>query len=64
MHISYFSCVFFANSLELDNLKSYRDLTDSFELEDGEYEIIVALNTKEILDKHLIVDDILEIIEE
>ena len=40
--------------VELDNLKSYRDLLDSFELEDGEYEILVALNTKDILDKHVI----------
>ena len=36
-------------SIEVDNLKSYAAETDTFELEDGEYEIYIALNTKDIL---------------
>lgn len=36
--------------LMVDNLMSYRDLSDSFELEDGKYEIYVALDTLKILD--------------
>ena len=40
--------------LDLDDLKSYRDAIDSFELEEGNYEIYVALNTKDILDTHVI----------
>ena len=37
--------------IEIDDIKSYRDLTDSFELEDGEYEIYVALNTAHIINE-------------
>ena len=40
--------------LDLDDLKSYRDAIDSFDLEEGNYEIYVALNTKDILDTHVI----------
>jgi hypothetical protein len=36
--------------VDIDDIKSYRDLTDSFELEDGEYEVYVALNTNSIID--------------
>lgn len=35
--------------VDIDDLKSYRESTDSFELEDGEYELYVALNTNFIL---------------
>ena len=35
--------------IDIDDLKSYRDATDSFELEDGEYEIYTALNTDYII---------------
>ena len=35
--------------VEVANLASYRYATDKMELEDGEYEIYVALNSKEIL---------------
>lgn len=35
--------------VDIDDVKSYRNSTDSFELEDGEYEVYVALNTDRIL---------------
>jgi len=35
--------------VDIDDVKSYRDSTDSFELEDGEYEVYVALNTNQII---------------
>ncbi len=35
--------------VDTDDVKSYRDLTDTFELEDGEYEVYVALNTHQII---------------
>lgn len=35
--------------VDIDDIKSYRDATDSFELEGGEYEIYVALNTNLII---------------
>lgn len=34
---------------DIDDVKSYRNATDSFELEDGEYEVYVALNTAQII---------------
>ena len=34
----------------IEDLKSYRDLTDSFELEDGSYQIYLAKNTQDIID--------------
>ena len=37
--------------VDIDDIKSYRDSTDSFELEDGVYEVYVALNTSLILDE-------------
>ena len=37
------------------DLSSYRELTDSFELEDGKYEIYIAKNTYEIIDKSEVV---------
>ncbi len=36
--------------IDLDDVKSYRDATDSFELEGGEYEVYVALNTELVID--------------
>lgn len=40
--------------VDIDDMKSYRDSTDSFELEDGEYEIYVALNTNLIINEEKI----------
>lgn len=40
--------------VDIDDLSSYRDLTDSFELEDGKYEIFVGLSTENIIDKAFI----------
>ena len=37
--------------VDIDDIKSYRDATDSFELEDGEYEVYVALNTNLIINE-------------
>ncbi len=37
--------------VDIDDIKSYRDLTDSFELEGGEYQVYVALNTNQIIDE-------------
>ena len=37
--------------VDIDDIKSYRDSTDSFELEGGEYEIYVALNTALIINE-------------
>ena len=37
--------------VDLDDIKSYRDSTDSFELEGGEYEIYVAKNTSFIINE-------------
>lgn len=37
-------------AVDIDDIKSYRELTDSFELEHGEYEIYVALNTETVID--------------
>ena len=37
--------------VDIDDIKSYRDSTDSFELEDGEYEVYVALSTERIIDE-------------
>lgn len=37
--------------VDIDDIKSYRDATDSFELEGGEYEIYIALNTNLIIDE-------------
>ena len=37
--------------VDIDDIKSYRDATDCFELEGGEYEIYVALNTNLVLDQ-------------
>jgi len=36
-------------SVDIDDIKSYRDATDSFELEDGEYEVYIAKNASEII---------------
>ena len=35
--------------VDIDDIKSYRDSTDAFELEDGEYEIYVATSTENII---------------
>ncbi len=40
--------------VDIDDVKSYRDATDAFELEGGEYEIYVALNTNLIINKAII----------
>lgn len=40
--------------VNIKDLASYRNETDSFEIEEGQYEVYVALNTKDILDKHSI----------
>ena len=37
--------------VDIDDVKSYRDATDSFELESGEYEVYVALNTNLIINE-------------
>ena len=37
--------------VDIDDVKSYRDSTDSFELEGGEYEIYVARNTSSIINE-------------
>ncbi len=37
--------------VDIDDIRSYRDSTDSFELEDGEYEIYVALSTERIINE-------------
>ena len=37
--------------VDIDDIKSYRDATDSFELEGGEYEVYVALNTNLIINE-------------
>ena len=41
--------------VDIDDIKSYRDSSDSFELEDGQYEIYAALNTASIIDKSNII---------
>lgn len=40
--------------VDIDDMKSYRDSTDSFELEDGQYEIYVALNTNLVINEEKI----------
>lgn len=37
--------------VDIDDIKSYRDASDLFELENGEYEIYVALNTDSIINE-------------
>lgn len=37
--------------VDIDDVKSYRDATDSFELEGGEYEVYVALNTELVINE-------------
>ena len=37
--------------VDVDDIKSYRDATDTFELEGGEYEVYVALNTNLIINE-------------
>ena len=37
--------------VDIDDIKSYRDSTDSFELEGGEYEVYVAKNTSNIINE-------------
>ena len=37
--------------VDVDDIKSYRDATDAFELEGGEYEVYVALNTNSIINE-------------
>lgn len=37
--------------VDVDDIKSYRDATDSFELEGGEYEVYAASNTKNIINE-------------
>ena len=37
--------------VDIDDVKSYRDSTDSFELEDGDYEIYIARNASSIIDE-------------
>jgi beta-glucosidase len=38
-------------NVDVDDIKSYRDATDSFELEGGEYEIYLALSTDNIINE-------------
>lgn len=40
--------------VDVDDIKSYRDATDSFELEDGEYEVYLALNADLIINEEKI----------
>lgn len=40
--------------VEIDNLKSYRDAKDSFELEEGNYEIYIAKNANEIINESIV----------
>ena len=40
--------------VEIDNLKSYRDASDSFELEEGNYEIYIAKNANEIINESIV----------
>ena len=35
--------------IDIDDIKSYRDATDSFDIEGGEYEVYVALNTNLVI---------------
>jgi beta-glucosidase len=37
--------------VDIDDVKSYRDATDSFEIESGEYEVYVALNTNSVINE-------------
>lgn len=37
--------------VDIDDIKSYRDLTDAYELEDGKYQIYTALNTAKVIDE-------------
>lgn len=37
--------------IDIDDMKSYRDLTDDFELEDGDYEIYVARDAESIINE-------------
>ena len=37
--------------VDIDDIKSYRDATDSFEIEGGEYEVYVALNTNLVINE-------------
>ena len=37
--------------VDIDDIKSYRDATDSFELEGGEYEIYIASNTELVINE-------------
>ena len=41
--------------VEIDNLKSYRDASDSFELEEGNYEIYIAKNANEIINDSIVI---------
>ena len=38
-------------SVDIDDIKSYRDSTDAFELEGGEYQIYVALSVDRVIDE-------------
>ena len=38
-------------TVDIDDIKSYRDATDSFELEEGVYQIYVALDSNRIIDE-------------
>jgi hypothetical protein len=35
--------------IDIDDIKTYRNATDTFELEDGEYQVYIATNSKDIL---------------
>jgi hypothetical protein len=37
--------------VDIDDIKSYRDATDSFEIESGEYEVYAALNTNSVINE-------------
>lgn len=37
--------------VDIDDMKSYHDLTDTFELEDGNYEVYVALSTVNVINE-------------
>ena len=42
-------CVRLSIELDTDDVKSYRSLTDSFELEGGEYQIYLALSSEQVI---------------
>ena len=45
------SCAGACVEVDIDDIKSYRDATDTFEIEGGEYELYVALNTNLVINE-------------